>query len=305
MKRLRSILASAALALAALPAAAAKLPASDLQILLDRAGFSCGEIDGRAGGNTLRALAAFQSSAGLRATGRLDERTEQALREAAGPGESWVSHTITADDVAGPFVKVPRDMMEKAELEELAYESPLERLAEAFHVSQRFLKRRNPGARFAAGETIAVPNVGSAGEDEAPRAASVEISRSGSRALARDGEGRIIFFAPTTSGSRHDPLPIGDWKVTGISKRPSFFYNPDLFWDADPDHAKAKLPPGPNNPVGLVWIDIDKPHYGIHGTAEPEKVGHAQSHGCVRLTNWDALRLASMVATGTPVKFVP
>ncbi len=111
------------------------------------------------------------------------------------------------------------------------------------------------------------------------------------------------MFAPVTSGSEHDPLPIGQWKVLSVNWMPPFSYNPDLFWDADPSHTKARIKPGPNNPVGAVWIDIDKEHYGIHGTPEPSKVGHTQSHGCVRLTNWDAARLAALVAPGTPVIF--
>jgi len=114
----------------------------------------------------------------------------------------------------------------------------------------------------------------------------------------------VIMHAPVTSGSEHDPLPIGPWTITAVARNPRFNYNPDLFWDADPAHAKAKIPPGPNSPVGAVWIDISKPHYGIHGTPEPSAVGHTASHGCVRLTNWDALRLAAMVGKGTPVEFV-
>ena len=118
-----------------------------------------------------------------------------------------------------------------------------------------------------------------------------------------DDDGAVIFHAPVTSGSEHDPLPIGTWAVTAVSRRPTFHYNPDLFWDANPAHAKAKIPPGPNNPVGLVWIDLTKEHYGIHGTPEPGKIGHTSSHGCVRLTNWDALHVASLVRKGTPVVF--
>ena len=119
-----------------------------------------------------------------------------------------------------------------------------------------------------------------------------------------DGAGRTIMHAPVTSGSEHDPLPVGMWTVTGVGRNPSFNYNPDLFWDADPKHAKARIAPGPNNPVGVVWIDISKPHYGIHGTPEPSTIGRAESHGCVRLTNWDALRLAALVGKGTAVEFV-
>jgi lipoprotein-anchoring transpeptidase ErfK/SrfK len=118
-----------------------------------------------------------------------------------------------------------------------------------------------------------------------------------------DEKEQVIFHAPVTSGSEHDPLPVGNWVVTAVLRNPTFHYNPDLFWDADPASVKAKIPPGPNNPVGVVWIDIDKPHYGIHGGPEPGKIGYTASHGCVRLTNWDAARLAGLVAKGTPVVF--
>jgi lipoprotein-anchoring transpeptidase ErfK/SrfK len=294
--------------LASAPAlVAAPVPASDLQILLDRAGFSTGEIDGRPGSNTRRALVAFQHTAQLDATGVLDAQTEATLRQAAGEAPLWRQYTITEQDVRGPFAPLPEDMMAKAKLPALFYGSPLEALAESFHLAPKFLVKLNPQAKLVPGEVLRVPNLPRTGEpldDGAARAAEVEVSKNGNYVLARDAAGRIVFYAPATSGSEHDPLPIGDWKVKGVSQNPSFAYNPDLFWDAEPAHSKARLAPGPNNPVGLVWIDLDKDHYGLHGTAEPGKVGHAESHGCVRLTNWDALRLASMVEPGTPVKFV-
>jgi lipoprotein-anchoring transpeptidase ErfK/SrfK len=118
-----------------------------------------------------------------------------------------------------------------------------------------------------------------------------------------DATGKVLFHAPVTSGSEHDPLPIGQWKVTTVQRNPTFNYNPDLFWDADPKHAKAQIPPGPNNPVGTVWIDLTKEHYGIHGSPEPSNIGHTQSHGCVRLTNWDVQRVARWAKPGTPVIF--
>jgi lipoprotein-anchoring transpeptidase ErfK/SrfK len=118
-----------------------------------------------------------------------------------------------------------------------------------------------------------------------------------------DASGATVFHAPVTVGSEHDPLPVGSWKVTGVFLNPPFHYNPDLFWDADPTHAKAKIAPGPNNPVGAVWLGISQEHYGFHGTPEPSLVGHTQSHGCIRLTNWDAVRLAALVSEGTEVVF--
>ena len=131
------------------------------------------------------------------------------------------------------------------------------------------------------------------------------VSKSGSVVRAVDRRGRLIFFAPVTSGSEHDPLPLGRWRVRAVARNPVFRYNPDLFWDAEESHAKAAIAAGPNNPVGVVWIDLDKEHYGLHGTPEPDRVGVSQSHGCVRLTNWDAMRVAALVKTGTPVIFEP
>lgn len=292
--------------LAAIPAAAAAQPLTitEIQILLDRAGFSAGEIDGRGGANTRNALVAFQKAAQLDATGRLDSASEAMLRQAGNEGPIWRTYTITEDDLRGPFVPVPDDMMQKAALPALGYGSPREEIAETFHVSPNLLAQLNPGARFVAGEELKVPNVRHAPEESKVHAAQVEVSKNGNYVSALDGQGRLIFFAPATSGSEHDPLPLGTWTVKGVSRNPTFAYNPDLFWDAESDHSKAKLAPGPNNPVGLVWIDLDKEHYGLHGTAEPGKVGHAESHGCVRMTNWDALRLAAMVEAGTPVRFV-
>ena len=141
--------------------------------------------------------------------------------------------------------------------------------------------------------------------DAAVRNFRIVVSKSASTLQVLDEKGGVVFHAPVTSGSEKDPLPLGKWTVTGVARRPTFNYNPDLFWDADPAHAKAKIPPGPNNPVGLVWIDLTKEHYGIHGTPEPGKIGHTESHGCVRLTNWDALHVAGLVRKGTVVVFEP
>jgi lipoprotein-anchoring transpeptidase ErfK/SrfK len=171
-----------------------------------------------------------------------------------------------------------------------------EALGEKFHASPALLQRLNPGATFAAGEDILVPNV--LGQAELPKADHVVVDKSDATVSLVDAAGNTFAQFPATMGSEHDPLPIGAWKIQGVANAPAFHYNPALFWDADPTHAKATIAPGPNNPVGVVWIDLSKDHYGIHGTPEPATVGKTQSHGCIRLTNWDALTLSHAVAPG-------
>jgi lipoprotein-anchoring transpeptidase ErfK/SrfK len=263
-----------------------------VQAALDRAHDSPGEIDGLSGANTRLALAAYTKAHGLASVDAARTALEQ------DPAPAVVTYTITPADVAGPFVKVPEDMMEKARLPSLGYGSAVEALGEKFHASPRLLRERNVGGAFKAGETIRVPNVRRAAV--AGKAAKVVVDKSDLSVSALDAQGKVLARYPATMGSVHDPLPIGEWKVTAVQRNPKFHYNPDLFWDAEAKDEKATIAPGPNNPVGVVWMDLSKPHYGIHGTPEPSTIGKTQSHGCIRLTNWDAAELADIVSAGTP-----
>jgi lipoprotein-anchoring transpeptidase ErfK/SrfK len=278
-------------------------PELALQIRLARAGFSPGEIDGHRGANTDRVLAMFRATRHLSASA-----TEQSLEAAAGGrnAELLTVYTVSADDLAGPFLpEIPADLMAQADLPGLYYTSALEGIAEKVHSSPELIVRLNPGVPIQEGQELQVPNVAreASTSAKAAKATKIVVSKHKSVLSVIDNSGRVIFAAPVTSGSVHDPLPIGTWKVTGVAHNPVFNYNPALFWDADPSHAKARIPAGPNNPVGVVWIDLSKPHYGIHGTASPNLIGHVTSHGCVRLTNWDATTVASFATTGMPVVF--
>jgi lipoprotein-anchoring transpeptidase ErfK/SrfK len=288
-----------------------------MQVALDRAGFSPGVVDGRMGANTTRALDAYRQA-------RQSDPTPDA--------PPLVEYRITPEDTGGPFAgEIPTDLIEQSKLPALSYRSIEEALAERFHTTPEFLRSLNAARLFEENAVILVPNVepfvvpppqppqpkvpnarpvGTSGQSPTADQAKndlppvvITVSKGARSLTVADAEGKTIFFAPVTTGSEYDPLPIGEWKVNGVQRNPPFKYNPELFWDADPTHTKATIPPGPNGPVGVVWIDISKDHYGLHGTPEPSQVGRTESHGCVRMTNWDAWRVASLVEPGTRVVF--
>lgn len=291
--------------------------ALQLQILLDRAGFSPGIIDGEWGINAAKAITFFTKPDDKdRLTGdspppvtKVDRDTYGRLRRAARAKPMLLHYEISEADVAGPFIPIPESVYEQEKLKCLCYSSPLEALSERFHSSKKLLADLNPRVNFdklKKGTRITVPNV-EAGNAALPQdtaiIARVIISKKHFWTHAVDSEGKIIYHFPSTLGAGYDPSPTGDFRVTYVSRDPSFKYQPKLFAEVPDDKPEARLAAGPNSPVGVVWMSLSKPHYGIHGTSSPETIGYANSHGCVRLTNWDALRLSDLVDIGTPVQF--
>ena len=295
-----------------------------VQVILDHLGFSPGVLDGREGKSLVAALKGFQEQRGLPRTGKADVATLRALY----PYRQLRPVTVialTPDMLAGPFTNpFPKEPPEQAKLPALGYKTVMEKLGEMFHTTPAVLMALNsPQTKLAVGTKVAFPNalpeaknydpklpeawrttlaslnVGS----NQPQGAKVVVDKSDEVLRVLDKDGKLVAQFMATMGSQYDPLPIGKWTIKGPGYNPPFHYNPKLFWDADASDKKALLPPGPNGPVGVVWLDLSKPHYGIHGTPNPETIGRAESHGCIRLTNWDAARLALMVKAGTPAIF--
>ena len=275
-----------------------------LQVLLDRAGFSPGEIDGKLGENALKALRAFAEAKGLAFDGRKPTAEIWNALTAGSSDPIIADYSITDKDVKGPFLqKLPTKMEDMQGLKSLDYTSPREAIAEKFHMSEALLEALNPGKKFdQAGQMISVMNVSTS--ETRPAAARVEVDKTRQTVKAFGNSGELLAFFPATVGSKEKPTPSGTLKVTSIDANPHYKYNPDYKFKDVKSKRAFTINPGPNNPVGTEWIALSSEGYGIHGTANPSKISKTESHGCVRLTNWDADRLAKMVKKGMEVAFV-
>jgi hypothetical protein len=287
------------------------------QVLLDVAGFSPGAIDGRAGSSQTEAIRGFQQANGLNVSGKLDAATKAALMKSNRP--STVTVKLTAED--------------QAKLDFLGYRNMLEEVAERYHTTPEAVVALNgPDKLIGVGRSLRLPNVVPTSRDYAganekqakllaalnveakqPQGDYLVVDKSEGTLKVYQGEypsgsakpsGKLLAQFPVTTGSQHDPLPLGNWKVTTYSFLPPFHYQPDLFWDVSDEKEEHKLPPGPNGLVGVAWLDLSKDHYGIHGTPEPKLIGKSESHGCLRMTNWDVMRLSLMMKPGFQAKFV-
>ncbi|WP_275791129.1 L,D-transpeptidase family protein [Pararhizobium gei] len=272
-----------------------------LQVFLDREGFSPGVIDGKNGSNVAKAIEAWQQATGETLDPNNTDDLMERLRLSG--GLPITTYTITAADAAGPYVaSIPEDYAHKAQLPHLSFTSTTEMLGEKFHMDENYLKELNPGADFTVpGTTIKVIIPG---EPKTGKVARIVADKQRKQVFAYDDAGGLLAAYPASIGSSDTPSPSGTVQVDRIALNPGYTYNPKINFKQGENDKVLTLQPGPNGPVGTVWIALSKPTYGIHGTPEPSKIGKTQSHGCVRLTNWDATELAKMVSVGTTVEFL-